>query len=130
MAREARTTEKQRRRESLQAFHGKASGGALSVEVQDSDEEVSTEEEDALLSPCPLSPSPLPFTTQSSVSFPLAELNPEEFELVQQIGWVRAIRSYPQFLKCLQELPTLDEVAFARDELIQVRHLTVFYSVY
>ena len=131
VTREARTTEKQRRRESLQAFHGKASGGALSVEVQDSDEDVSTEEEDALLSPGPLSPSPLPtFTTQSSVSFPLAELNPEEFELVQQIGWVRAIRSYPQFLKCLQELPTLDEVAFARDELIQVRHLTVFYSVY
>ena len=121
----------------MQAFQGKGKPSAVrsivSIEEDDGEEEdeedegYSTEEETN--SPC-TSPtkSPTEFGKFKSVA---PDLSPEEFDLLRQINWIRTINTYPQFRKCLLELPSLVENSFgvfSIDALLFVNAIILFFS--
>jgi hypothetical protein len=139
-AREARVLERQRRLESLQAFQSKGSaasggggGGGLSVEVAEEPDDASSDDDGSLSaasSPDTRSPTrgPSDLRFGEDAAAPV-QLSLEEIEHAKQIAWIQTVQTYKQFRRCLEELPTLAESAFARDELILVGDISVHSEI-
>lgn len=59
------------------------------------------------------------------------QLSREDWQLLRELQWLRAIREHPPFFDCLKHMPSLQAKQFMKDELVQFASLLVeLYAVF